>query len=88
MGYNCQIPKNELKYRVDYIWEEFMLELDEIERAILRIKATMEIEGFELSKYELGILEKVGLGKLNSDDLINKYIKRVSKISGLDNNED
>lgn len=65
-----------------------MLELDEIEKAILRIKATMEIEGFELSKYELGILEKVGLGKLNSDDLINKYIKRVSKISGLDENED
>lgn len=65
-----------------------MLELDEIEKAILRIKATMEIEGFELSRYELNVLEKVGLGKLNSDELINKYVKRVSKIAGIDENGD
>lgn len=54
----------------------------EADRAVRRVKATMEIEGFKLSKRELITLKEVAQGKISSDLLIKKYKERVSNIIG------
>ncbi|MCS5422032.1 MULTISPECIES: antitoxin VbhA family protein [Psychrilyobacter] len=54
----------------------------EADRAVRRVKATMEIEGFELSKRDLITLKEVAMGKLSSDLLIKEYKERVSNLTG------
>lgn len=52
------------------------------DRAVRRVKATMEIEGFKLSNKDLITLKDVAQGKLNSDLLIREYKERVSNVMG------
>lgn len=54
----------------------------EADRAVKRVKATMEIEGFELSKKDLITLKEVAQGTLSSDLLIKEYKEKVLTISG------
>jgi hypothetical protein len=49
----------------------------EADRAVRRVKATMEIEGFKLSNKDLITLKEVAQGKLSSDFLIKEYKERV-----------
>jgi len=54
----------------------------EADRAVRRVKATMEIEGFRLSKKDLIILKEVAQGRLSSDLLIKEYKEKILNITG------
>lgn len=57
------------------------MNLKEVDRAVRRVKATMEIEGFKLSKTDLITLKEVAQGKLNSDFLIEQYKKKILNLA-------
>jgi hypothetical protein len=53
-----------------------------IENSVKRVKATMEIEGFKLNKNDTKRLMMIGEKQLNGDKVIEKYIRRVTKLTG------
>ncbi|NLK62356.1 MAG: antitoxin VbhA family protein [Fusobacteria bacterium] len=65
--------------------EMFVIKKEDIELAVARVKASFEIEGLDISKNHLKILEKVAAGKLDSNNLISKYTKRIHKLNSYGN---
>lgn len=53
------------------------MDSEKADRAVRRVKATMEIEGFKLSNKDLITLKEVAQGKLSSDFLIKEYKEKI-----------
>ena len=60
---------------------------EEIEKSVNRVIATMKISGIELTKYQIKRLYKIARGEIDSDKCIDKYIRRVTRLTKEDNNE-
>ena len=60
---------------------------EEIEKSVNRVIATMKISGIELTKYQIKRLYKIARGEIDGDKCIEKYIRRVKKLTKEEENE-
>ena len=60
---------------------------EEIEKSVNRVIATMKISGIELTKYQIKRLYKIARGEIDGDKCIDKYIRRVTRLTKEEENE-
>lgn len=60
---------------------------EEIDKSVNRVIATMKISGIELTQYQIKRLYKIARGEIDGGKCIEKYIRRVIRLTKEDNNE-
>ena len=60
---------------------------EEIEKSVNRVIATMKISGIELTKYQIKLLYKIARGEIDGEKCIEKYIRRVTRLTKADKDE-
>lgn len=60
---------------------------EEIEKSVNRVTATMKISGIELTKYQIKRLYKIARGEIDGEKCIEKYIRRVKRLTKEDKDE-